>query len=314
MVAADATGLAIELRGARAASSEAKYLQGVNHFADFMTEKGLPQNLFQHGVFTSQQIIVSFIRWLRRRMVWDPRLTPPRLRPIISAYINSLVSHVVKFVEDRDRVISFTLRSPTSVTLLKAYKQTDIIIRGPLDSYCVYPLGCEFVAKTLDELQRRYHNDPATLALYRAVIICEFGWGGRVYEVFDRDQGENPEIAPESERAFINHAALTSNVLLRWSNDGAWFTMSQHRQFPPGVPEVAQLLLAHTKNHARGPEPVAVWANPNGPDNPFCICAALREYANLWHSSMRPDAKLFANARDDVLRYLSSYLTPVRHT
>ena len=302
MVAADAASLAIDLLSARTASSESQYTQGPTHFANFMSEKGLDRTLFQHGVVTSQRIIVSFIQWLRLRDVWDDKLNPPRYRPITSAYINSLVSHVVKWVEDRDPVISVTLRSPTSTALLKAYSKTDTIIRGPLDAYCVYPLSCEFVVQTLRELQRRYGNDPATLALNRAVVICEFCYGGRVFELLDRDRGDNPEIAPQSDRAFINHAALTDSILLRWTEEGDWFTMYQYQQFPPGIPKVAQLLLAHTKNHPDGPQPVAVWANPKGSDNPFCICEALRTYADLWHASLRRGHKLFAKADDSILR------------
>ena len=301
MVAANAADLAADLLGARSASTEAAYIQGPTHFASFMEEHNLDQKVLQQGARTSQLVMVSFIQWLRKRTTWDQKLVPPRFRPITSDYINSLVSQMVKWVEHRDPVISSTLRSMTSAALLKAYDKTDTIIRGPLDAYCVYPLSCEFLQQSLLELQTRYGNDPAALALHSAVLISEYCFGGRVYELLDRDRGENPEIAPESDRPFINHAAHCEDILLRWSEEGRWFPMCDVDQFPEGTPMVAQLMLKHTKNHPGGPEPVAVWANPKGPD-PFCLCAALRCYADLWKDVLRRGAKLFANADETILR------------
>ena len=302
MVVADAPGLAKDLLGSITASSEATYSQGINRFAEFMREKGLDQTVFQHGIIASQAVVISFIRWLRLRTRFDGKLNPPRHRPVTSDHINSLVTHLVKWVERRDSVISLSLRSPTSAALLAAYAKTDIDIRGPIDAYCIYPLSCEFLHQSLMELERRYGNDPAALALHSAVLMSEYGFGGRVYELLDPDQGKHPELAPESDREVINHSANCEDLLLRWTEEGEWYHIYEAHRFPSGIPMVAQLMLSHTKNHAKGPEPVAIWSNPKGPDSPFCVCAALLSYAVHWKGTLRRGTKLFAHADEKILR------------
>lgn len=308
MVVRDSSGVRDTLLTSRTPSSEATYVQGMVHFVSFMEANQLDRTVLQHGEHTSQLVVISFCQWLRQRTVFDELLSPPRLRPITGLYINSLVTHVVQWVAVHDSTISRTLRSATCASLIKAYDKNDTIIRGPLDAYCAYPLPCEFVKLTLAELRRRFGFDPATLALYSAVIVCEFCFGNRVYEMIDKDQGENPEIAPESDRPYINHAAHCEDVLLRWTEEGQWLSLCEYDKFPPGNPMVAQLLLPHTKNHQKGTEPAAVWANSKGPNQPFCICATLRAFADIWHASFRKGGKLFARASDGVLRY---YLSPL---
>ena len=112
-----------------------------------------------------------------------------------------------------------------------------------------------------------------------------------------------PELAPESGREFINHSANCEDILLRWTEAGDWIHIYDVEHFPPGPPMVAQLMLAHTKNHKDGPQPVAIWSNPNGPEDPFCVCTALRTYAEQWRGTLRRGTKLFARADDKLLRY-----------
>jgi hypothetical protein len=167
MVERDAPGIALAALHQRSPSSEETYQQGVVHFITFMDENELDRHLLQHGKDINHLIILSFIKYLRSRTVFDANLLPPRHRPITAGYIDSCTTHVVKFVERSNADLASTLRSRDSAALINAYKHNDTIIRGPLDSYCPIPLGCEFVALALRDIDIMFCNDPATRALYR---------------------------------------------------------------------------------------------------------------------------------------------------
>ena len=247
-------------------------------------------------------VILSFIKWLRARTVYDPKLVPPRRRPITANCIDSYTTHVVKFVERSNAALAATLRSLDSAALIRAYRHNDTIIRGPLDSYCVIPLGCEFVTLALEAIDRHFHSDPASRALYRAVVLVEYCFGGRVYEILDRDRGENPDLSPESDRPYVNHAVKARDLLLRWSDRDTWHPIHTVATFPEGPPRVAELLHDHTKNHPEGPSPVAVWFNPAGHTSPFCTLHELHEFAKYWCPGMTAEQTLFAAADDKILR------------
>ena len=267
-----------------------------------MDANGLDRHVLQHGENVTPLVILSFIKWLRARTTYDAKLVPPRNRPITGAYIDSCITHVVKFVERHDATLSSTLRSRDSAALVRAYKHNDTIIRGPLDSYCVIPLGCEFVAMVLAEIDTSFRTDQAGRSLYRSVVLAEYGFGGRVYEILDRFHGENPDLSPESDRPYFNHAVRARDVLLRWTVDGPWLPAHTPSAFPPGPAQVAELMHDHTKNHPDGPSPVAVWCNPNGPLAPFCIVHEITEFARLWCGDIDPDQTLFVAANDHLLR------------
>jgi|FrelakmetLWP11LW_1041352.scaffolds.fasta_scaffold01564_2 hypothetical protein len=302
MVERDAPGIALDALHQRSPSSEETYQQGVVHFVSFMDENGLDRNLLQHGKNVNHMIILSFIKYLRSRTVFDDKLVPPRNRPITAGYIDSCTTHVVKFVERSNADLASTLRSRDSAALISAYKHNDTIIRGPLDSYCPIPLGCEFVALALGDIDIMFCNDPASRALYRTVVLVEYSFGGRVYEILDRFHGGNPDLSPESARPYINHAVKARDLLLRWSCEGRWHPIYTVATFPDGPAQVAELLHDHTKNHPDGPTPVAVWRNPRGHDSPFCILHELTQFAVYWCHSMAPEQTLFAAADDKLLR------------
>ena len=304
MVVRDAPLIALATMDQRSPSSEATYQQGVVHFTSFMADNGLDKHVLQHGAHVTPLVALSFIKWLRARMVYDDKLHPPRLRPITAGYIDSCVSHLVKFVERSNGAIASTLRSSDSAALLNAYRHNDTIIRGPLDSYCVIPLGCEFVTLVLAAIDLHFHNDAPNRALYRVVVLIEYCFGSRVYEVLDRDRGENPDLSPESDRPYVNHAVKSRDVLLKWSSDSSWYPIHAVTTFPSGPAQVAELLHDHTKNHPEGPSPVAVWFNPAGPSAPFCLLHELHEFAHLWCTDMDPEKTLFASADDRLLRGL----------
>ena len=288
----------------RSPSSEATYQQGIIHFTTFMTDNGLDRNVLQHGDTVTPLVTLSFIKWLRARTVYDEKLVPPRTRPITAGYIDSCVTHVVKHVARLNTALASTLRSADSAALLNAYRHNDTIIRGPLDSYCVIPLGCEFVTLALDAINTHFHNDPANRALYRTVVLVEYCFGGRVYEVLDRDRGENPDLSPESDRPYANHAVKARDLLLKWTSDGKWYPIHTVATFPNGPAQVAELLHDHTKNHPEGPSPVAVWFNPAGPTAPFCLLHEIDIFARLWCTGMNAEKTLFAAAEDTLLRQL----------
>jgi hypothetical protein len=135
-------------------------------------------------------------------------------------------------------------------------------------------------------------NDPAGRALYRTVVLVEYGFGGRVYEILDRFHGGNPDLSPESDRPYINHAVKARDLLLRWSCEGRWHPICTVATFPDGPAQVAELLHDHTKNHPDGPTPVAVWRNPRGHDSPFCILHELTQFALYWCHGMAPEQTL----------------------
>ena len=302
MVARDAPDIERASMDQRSPSSETTYLQGIVHFTTFMDANQLDRTVLLHGAHITSMVVLSFIKWLRARTVYDVRLVPPRNRPITARYIDSCVTHVVKYVERSNPDLAATLRSRASTALLNAYRNNDVIIRGPLDGYCVIPLGCEFVTLALRAIDLRFHNDSANRALYRTVVLVEYCCGGRVYEILDRYRGENPDLSPESDRPYVNHAVKARDLLLRWSSGGTWHPIHAVDSFPAGPAQVAELLHDHTKNHPEGPTPVAVWFNPAGHTSPFCLLHELREFATHWCSGMDAEQTLFAAADDSTLR------------
>ena len=268
-----------------------------------MEDNKLERNCFQHNVTTNQLIFASFTRYLRNRTVWDKLLIPPRFRPITGLYINSLLSHAKKWMELRDPVIASNLRSSTTAGLITAYVSNDHIIRGPLDAYKHIPFGPQFVLEVLKEIDVVFRSDPAARSLYRTLVLCEFGFGSRVNEFIDKDQGESPELSPESSRPVLNHAARCDDIAMQWTEGGKWLKLSEYSQFPAGTPQVATVFHDHTKNHPEGTLPISIWANPIGP-TPFCVLTDLREYARLWHTTMIPHEKLFSSAKDTILRQI----------
>ena len=302
MVARDAPIIERATLDQRTPSSEERYLQGIVHFVTFMADNELDRSVFQHGAQVTSSVTMSFVKWLRARTIYDEKLVPPRRRPITANCIDSYVTHVVKYVERSNAELAATLRSRGCTALISAYRHNDTIIRGPLDSYCVIPLGCEFVALALRAINTHFNNDPANRALYRTVVLVEYCFGGRVYEILDRDRGENPDLSPESDRPYVNHAVKARDLLLRWGDSDTWHPAHTVATFPEGPARVAELLHDHTKNHPDGPSPVAVWANPAGHTNPFCTLYEINEFARRWCPGMAADQTLFAAADDRTLR------------
>ena len=275
-------------------------------FREFMQAHRLGRHLLNFGATFTGRIMESFAVHLRQRMKLDANLSPPRMRPILGAYINSLISGVVKWVAIRNPTISHQLRTPRLASIIDAFNREDIETRGPDDAHCVIPLSCEFLVRVLIALDARFHNDPRSRIRYRALAIGEYVFGARVYELIDRDRGLGSPASPDTDRPVLNHAALVRDILFRVhpdDNTQLWVSAQQvattHAQFRISV---ITLYHDHTKNKPRGTAPISVWYNPHGHDAPFCAVDAFATYARTFCTSAPPETKLFANATASVLR------------
>ena len=246
--------------------------------------------------------MLSFAAYLRARTHFDRLLIPPRDRPILSSYINTLLTHVVKYVEPRDPSVSRQLRSPALATLLAGYHREDTEIRGPTDDHCPIPISGPLVSLVLTEITAEFDNAPHLATLYRAVLLAEYGFGSRVYELLDHDHGASAKRTRETDRSWINHAAIVDSLLFRFGNE--WVSAAHAAAYTDQPCFVVGIHPRHTKNHPDGAPPSYVWYNASGADAPFCIVDALRRHAVAHCTGAQPTAMLFAGANDDVLRRL----------
>ena len=233
----------------------------------------------------------SYVEWLR-----VTRTTSlPCGGPILAPTINEYCTHVVQYVKRDNERYSDRLRSKRLAAQIDKFTLEDIARRGPDDSHCTIPLGCEFTKECLDEISRRFPPDSTEFHLYRSITAMYYGVGSRVGELAEKD---SPfiRLAP-SGRAVLGHHAKTADLTVLHPS-GQWIPMSEHDRLPPD-PLAVVLSLCHTKNRKNGALPAAIYSNPKGPDSPFCIptivCAAAR------HLNRKPNDVFFAGVDLSVL-------------
>ena len=207
---------------------------------------------------------------------------------------------MVSYVTARDPTIGRQLRSPALATLLNGYRREDTETRGPSYAHCPIPLGGPFVRLAIAAIHAALETAPHLAVMYTAVLLAEYGFGSRVYEILDRDHGGDARRAPDTDRALVNHAITVGDTL--FPIDGEWRDASTVANYPDSQCRVMGLHPRHTKNHPDGAPPTHVWYNAMGPTNPFCIVDALRQHAVLHCTGDPPTAKLFKSADDDWLR------------
>ena len=254
-------------------SSEVQYAVGVSHFHDFATLKSIPPDWYKDNNADNVQLVMqSFAEWLRATR----KTSLSCGGPILAQTINEYCTHLVQYVRRDSEYYSDRLRSQLLQAQIHKFELEDTIRRGPEDSYCTIPLGCEFTKLCLDEVARRFPPHSDAFHLYCAIIALYYGIGSRVGELSD---GNSALIclAPSGRRV-IGHHAKTADLTVLHPRHG-WIPLSKHQNLPQH-PLAVVLALCHTKNRKDGALPAAIYSNPKGPHAPFCIpsivCAAAR--------------------------------------
>ena len=237
----------------------------------------------------------SFVEWLRATRTTSLSCGGP----IQAQSINEYCTHVVQYIKRDSEFYSNRLRSQRLTAQITRFSLEDIARRGPEDSRCPIPLGCQFTKLCLEEVGRRYPHDSDDFHLYNAIIALYYGVGSRVGELAEKtDKTDSPMIrlAPSGRKVIGHHAKTADFTILHPSDE--WIPLSQHERLPRD-PLAVVLALCHTKNRKKGALPAAIYSNPKGPTSPFCIpsivCAAAR------HLKRQPDDVFFRGVDLTVL-------------
>ena len=234
----------------------------------------------------------SYAEWLRATRT----TSLPCGGPIQAQTINEYCTHVVQYIKRDSEHYSNRLRSQRLTAQIEKFSLEDVARRGPDDSHCPIPLGCEFTKMCLDEIARRFPTTSNEYHLYSGITALYYGVGSRVGELADRKDSPLVRLAP-SGRAVIGHHAKTADLTVLGPH-GEWIPLSEHDRLPQN-PLAVVLTLCHTKNRKKGALPAAIYSNPKGPNSPFCIpsivCAAAR------HLRRKADEVFFATVDLAVL-------------
>ena len=239
----------------------------MNALCEFCQLTDQPTTIFSLSQHDFQHLMDAFVFWLRDT------------RHIDGQTINMYLSHVADFARSLQISWHDSIRSHDIKQVLKSMKRQDIETKGPHDSHCKIPIGCELVQKTLLLIRAKYSEQPLLRLSLECALILYYLLGFRVFEVIDKYLGQPSPSSPRSHRPLPNHSLTQNDILIQWKDDPRVYRIEDWRSFPNPIPY--RMCLGHhsTKNWPEGPPRMTAWCNPNGPNNPFCGLSIIADFA-----------------------------------